>query len=207
MKTNVVEYLGLPASGKSWQLLNNGYCANKNAIAHSVPLGGGKIKAINTIKGTLNNLKLSFLLYRIAIRIYSKDKSKFLLRPFFVIPERYGRILYLRKTHNSEVHVDEGVFQFIWRVFSEQENSHKNLLLLEKCISLLNLKEHSIAYISCPKEKHISQVIKRNKVGSNFDAGVINRDNKTYLRGRYWMSQILKILRKYNFEIDIIWNK
>tara|TARA_B110001469_G_scaffold127101_1_gene146695 strand:- start:4772 stop:5395 length:624 start_codon:yes stop_codon:yes gene_type:complete len=207
MKTKVVEYLGLPASGKSWQLLNDGYCKNKNAVAHSVPLGGGKIKTINTIKGTLHNLKLSFLLYRIAILICSQDKSKFLLRPFFVIPERYGRILYLRKTDYSEVHVDEGVFQFIWRVFSEQENSHKNLLLLEKCISLLNLKEHSIAYVSCPKEKHISQVIERKKVNSNFDAGVVNGDDQTYIRGRYWMSQVLKILRKYNFEIDFIWNK
>ena len=121
-----------------------------------------------------------------------------------VISERYGRILYLRKTHNSEVHVDEGVFQFIWRVFSEEENSHKNLFLLEKCISLLNLKEHSIAYISCPKHKHISRVIERNKVSSNFDAGVVNGNNQTYLRGRYWMSQVLKISRKYNFKIDLI---
>lgn len=206
MKTKVVEYLGLPASGKSWQLLNDGYCKSKNAIAHSVPLGGGKVKTINTIKGSLHNLRLSFLLYRIAIRIYFHDRKKFLLRPFFVIPERYGRILYLRKLHDSEVHVDEGVFQFIWRVFSEQKKSKKNRLLLEKCISLLNTKEHSIAYISCSKEKHVKQVIDRNKVSSNFDAGIVKGNDETYNLGRYWMSQVLKISRKYNFEIVFIWN-
>ena len=49
------------------------------------------------------------------------------------------------------------------RINDKQENSHKNLLLLEKCISLLNLKEHSIAYVSCSKKKHVTQVIERNK--------------------------------------------
>jgi hypothetical protein len=206
MRVKVVEYFGLPASGKSWQLLNNGYCRASNAVPHTVPLGGGKQKVLNTVRGILYNWSLSSVLLKIALNTFFNRKSNFLLRPFLVIPERYGRILALGNESGSEIHVDEGVFQFIWRIFSEQEESSNNLMLLEKCISCLNLNEHYIAYICCPKEKHISQVIERNKTSSNFDAGVVKGDNRTYHLGRYWMAQVLKIARRNKFEIEFILN-
>ena len=206
MSIKVVEYLGLPASGKSWHLGEEGFCKIKNAIPHSVPFGGGSIKRNNTIKGIFYNFKLFLLILRIAIYVFFNERSKFVIRPFFVVFERYGRILSLRRRYNKEVHIDEGVLQFIWRIFSELSKSSKTLFLLEKCFSLLNPEEHSITYISCPKKKHISQVIKRNKINSNFDAAIINGDNKLYNYGRFWMAKVLKYARKYDFEIALVQN-
>lgn len=207
MKGKVVEYFGLPASGKTWQLLNGAYCKLCRADTHAVPLGSGREKITNTCIGIIHNFNLSMVLFKIAIRLYNMNKSKFLLRPFLVIPERYGRILRISRTTNTETHIDEGVFQFIWRVFSEQKKEKKTLELLEKCISVLRTDEHSIVYISCPKSIHIAQVTERNKVSSHFDAGIINGDQLTYDLGRYWMAQILKIGRKHKFEIVYNLNK
>lgn len=205
MNSKVVEYLGLPATGKSWQLKENGFCKYRNAVPHSVPLGGGSEKRKNTIIGFFHNYKFSITLSRIAVCVLLNEKDKFLLRPFLVILERYGRIINLKKK-DKEIHIDEGVFQFIWRVFSELSVTKKNKYLLKKCISYLKKEEHSIAYISTPKQKHISQVISRKKINSNFDAGIINGNKEAYILGRYWMAIVIEEIRKNDYELVFIWN-
>ena len=208
MNHKVVEYLGLPASGKTWQLSNAGYCGVCNAIPHSVPLGGGKYKFYNTIKGVLHNPKLFFLLCKLGWKIFREERPRFLLRPFLVIFERYGRMLKLKnRTGHAETHMDEGVFQFLWRVFSELSKTSENLCLLEKCITLLKPREHHLVYVSCPKDKHIKQVTERKKISSNFDASIVKGDKETYLFGRFWMAQVLKNARNKSFEISFVWNK
>lgn len=206
VENTVAEYLGLPGSGKSWYIENRLYRLKESA-PHTVPLGGGKTKLFNTIRGIFSNPPLFFRLLRLAFHIYSSEKSKFLIRPFLVIFERYGRIIRLRKNQSNEIHLDEGVLQFIWRVFSELSNTQENKLYLRKCISCLTPAEHTVVYISCPKEKHISHVIKRNKVSSNFDAAIVRGNNNLYLLGRYWMAQVLKESIRHGIRINIVQNK
>jgi|TARA_B110000914_G_C15520994_1_gene476926 hypothetical protein len=192
------EYLGLPGVGKTWILFNGSLTKNKSVITHSIPLGGGKNKLINTLAGIIFNPKLFIYLLRLSLKHKNEMPDNFIFRPYLVIFERYGRVLRLCFGSKNEIHVDEGSYQFIWRVFSELELNEKNIDDFKKVIKIFNHSKSKIIYIGSSKHINLKRIIERGKVESNFDLNVINNKLVNYTLGRSWMSLLILELRKLN---------
>lgn len=200
----IYEYFGLPASGKSWHLGGSGFRKERNAISHYVPQGKSSDKLSNTFFGIIRNKILFFILISSGMINFFKKESIVSFRPFLVVFERLGRIITIRKNiPNKEVHIDEGAVQFVWRVFSEYENSTVNQFLLKLSINRVLCQKDVLVYITCSKKKNIEQIVKRKRLSSNFDKAVINKNFYLYKKGRFWMAQVIKNLRKH--DVDLVY--
>lgn len=203
----VVEYLGLPASGKSWHLSANGFCAKRNALPLAVSNGLDLQKAYNTFTGIFYNPALFLLFMRLSCSMRCKTRPFRFFRSVLVFFERYGRIKTMHTPEDCEIHVDEGCLHGLWRVFSRCEPSSRFLRYLERCFSLLPPQAHVTAFISCPKEQHLSQLLSRKKTTSPFDADVIKNSKSVYYLGRFWMAQVLKTARRSESRLFFIRTK
>jgi len=202
--SKVIEYLGLPAVGKSWQLVNQGYCLKVNASPRTVPLGGGGEKLRNTWNGIVHRPKLFAYLLWVTITNPSTFNTKTSIRPIFVVPERIGRRKRILSTHTDEcIHTDEGAIQFIWRVFYEKKITDRNIKMLELCLKALKVEPDSVVYFHCNKKKHIERIHLRSK-NQPFDQNAIAGNLDDYVRGRTWMSYILRFLRKNGLRPSVV---
>jgi len=192
------EYLGLPGVGKTWLLFNGSLTKKKTIIKHSVPLGGGKNKLINTLVGIFCNLKLFVYLLKLSLKHKMEKPNSFTFRPYLVIFERYGRIIRLGYSSRSEIHIDEGSYQFIWRVFSELKFNKTNIIEFKQVVSIFKHSKTKIIYIGSSKNLNLQRIIERGKKESNFDSSVINNNFDQYALGRKWMSLMVLELRKLN---------
>ena len=201
-RLKVVEYLGLPGVGKSWQAGPKGYCGLVGGVPRPVPPGVSSGKPSNTVKGMLRHRRLFLILLWTLIRNFRNLRIGVSVRPIFVVLERAERINRLQKSlQTGEIHIDEGMLQFVWRTFSQIPSHERNVRLMTKCLAALpNPAGYSIAYISCPEKQHIRQVISRGKP-SQFDLAIIRGDQKEYRLGRYWMACLLRAARRLQFDV------
>lgn len=203
----VIEYLGLPGTGKSWQLQFGNYHKRDFARAHIVKTGKGFKKVIFMMKGFFSFPQLlPVLLLCIYKNRHCSDVS-LSYRPIGVIFERTGRIQSLsREKEMNTVYIDEGVFQFIWRFFSNLPHNQNNIMILQLVVAQISPFNRTIAYLECPKRSvHISRLIKRNKK-QPFDSAVASGDQSSYTNGRKWMLEVLKAAKKYGTTIIFMKN-
>lgn len=200
----VVEYFGLPGVGKSYQLLESGYCGAIGAQAAPVSLGMNAEKFVNTICGLFVGRRLYVPLIKATATNWRALRLHTSLRPILVIFERLGRTVRLsRSTEAQQVHIDEGVLQFIWRVFFEKEVNEHNLRLMVRCIESIRRIDLSICYMSCPRGDNIARIVLRGK-SAVFDDSVIKGDWTSYGRGRRWMAEMLRTIRRFGMDMVYI---
>ena len=152
------EYLGLPGVGKTWHLFNGTFKKKKTVIKHSVPLGGGINKLINTLVGILSFSKLFIYLLKLSLKHKKENSENFIFRPYLVIFERYGRILRLSYRSKSEIHIDEGSYQFIWRVFSQLKFNKSNINDFKQVINIFNQSKLKVIYIGSSKHINLKEL-------------------------------------------------
>lgn len=206
MRETLVEYLGLPGVGKTWQLDRLGYCGRMGAHAHSVWIGGGWAKANNTLKAIVLHPRLCALLVWSLIHNFRSMKNGFDLRPVLVVFERIGRFEYLNADSKEVVHVDEGPYQFLWRSFCEKKISTVNIETLKKSVQLLDHPVSSVAYISSSRAHHFIQIKKRNKI-QPFDLAVYDGDEAYYRRSRTWMAHVVRFVRQSGVKVHFVRNR
>lgn len=205
----VVEYLGLPAVGKSWHLQDEGYRSTEGAWPHEVPTGLSWRKAGHTLRGLVSHGQL-FLLLLIAWWRASRPNGGILssrpsVRPVFVVFERLGRCERLRREASSDyVHVDEGPLQFVWRVFFPATPNAANVSLLGRCLGAYRHVETSVVYFSCPPEERHRRIIRDRGKSAAFDRAVIEGDDQGYWRGRQWMAELLRMARRRGIGIGYV---
>lgn len=198
----VVEYLGLPGVGKTWQLGDNGYCARVGGRPCPVPLGLSMDKLLNIVHGLLMRKRLLSLLVRSARENSDTQSFRSALRSIVIVFERTGRAArLLQEAAERDVHIDEGPFQSLWRAFCEKSFNERNLSMLESSVKALGDIGGSVCYVSCPKGHHIDRVLKRGKQG-HLDLKVARGDFAAYHHGRRWMAALLRIIRR--LEIDMV---
>lgn len=197
----VIEYLGLPGVGKTWQLGEEGYCRRVGGAPLPVPLGFSLEKTVNIMYGLLLERQLLSLLVGAALE--SKEPFVALIRPLAVLFERIGRIARLRhRVSERNVHIDEGPFQALWGVFRKKEPTRKNVELLARCVMVLQSRHNHICYVSCRRDHHVNRILRRKKRG-DFDLRIAGGDLEMYHRARWWMAVLLRIVRRAN--VDVVW--
>jgi hypothetical protein len=201
----LIEFLGLPGVGKTYTVASKGF---NNPI--NIPLGKSfdKLKNLFTVFWGFNGLvrTIIFLYVLHSMRYFKILKA----RPYIVLLERVGRFLkYYKGTTIKTTVFDEGVYQFVWRIFSEIPISQNNISEMKSLVHKINTKMYflSIIYVHTRKEQLVERIILRNKIDSNFDKGVIQTNWKKFELGRLWMSYLISELRKKRVVVDIIWNK
>jgi len=199
----IVEYLALPGIGKTWQLGNNGYCARQGATSHHISEGWDRQKFGNTAIGLISHPWLFCILLYSSVVNYRSMKHGLYLRPIFVTLERIGRCKSLKRSMDGEIHLDEGVLQFLWRTFCEKELSPKNLQNMDRCIQLTKDLHNHVAYFSCDRSRHLEQVRSRYKKQA-FDISMQSGDVAYYLRCRSWMCQVLLSARRSGIPVCYI---
>lgn len=202
---NVVEYLGLPGVGKTWQLGDEGYCARVGGRPSPVPVGLSMDKLLNTAYGLLINRRLLSLLIRSAEENSDTQTFRSAFRSIAIVFERIGRVARLRREMSDRdvhIHIDEGPLQSIWRAFCEKRINERNLFMMEASVKALRDIGTSVCYVSCPEVEHIRRVLKREKK-SHMDLKIAHGDYAAYRLGREWMAALLWIMRR--LEIDVVY--
>lgn len=201
----LIEFLGLPGVGKTYTVASSGF---KNPI--NIPLGKSyqKLRNLFAVFWRFNGLvRIIIVLYIIHSIRYSKIIK---VRPYIVLLERVGRFLkYHRDTTFNTAVFDEGVYQFVWRIFSETPISQHNISEMKSLVHIINTKMYFLSsiYVHTRKEQLVERIVQRNKIDSNFDKEVIQTNWKKFDLGRLWMSYLIRELRKKGVVVDIIWNK
>lgn len=197
----VVEYLGLPGVGKTWQLGADGYCGLVGGYPSPVPLGLSIEKIVNVIYGLLLKRRLLPFLAR-PVRAKTESFTS-VFRSVAVLFERIGRSARLRREPSKRsMHIDEGPFQALWSFFCEKELNEASLLSFERCVEILIEDQNLVCYVSCPRAQHVARVLKRGKRGY-FDSKLAAGDFSAYRRARKWMAALLCISRR--LKVDLVY--
>lgn len=192
--TEVVEYLGMPGVGKSWQMAHA-----EGANAHIVPTGQDTGKWMNTLRGIMSSPLLLLLLIRAAWL-----NRRIPRRPMFVIFERLGRCRRIELSgYDSVVHIDEGALQFVWRFFCDLQPTQRNRERLHRCVEALDFAGHRVVYVWCPLAVHIERVKARGK-SQPFDRSLLEGDSGYVQRCRAWMGCLLRSARSVGVDVRII---
>ncbi len=203
MKTKIVEYLGLPGVGKTWNLGSKGYCGQMKAHPHSVGVGKGWEKSSNTLRGVFYCPHLFLLLAWSWLLNIRSFKRKIDVRPILVVFERIGRIRKLSESEGKLIHIDEGPFQFLWRAFCEKEINKRNVDCLKRCIEIADLPSVSVAYLSCSHSRHFAQITKRDLTGL-FDNSMKDNNETLQKRCRNWMAILIRLMRCSGIKIKMV---
>lgn len=200
----VVEYLGLPGVGKTWNLNSSGFRQRSGAIPSPVPPGWSAEKRSNMLRGIAQAPRLLLLLLWCSLSNWRSLNPRTSLRPILVVFERIGRISNLRVRSDEETHVDEGVLQFVWRTFSQLRMTERNHRLMEVCLGAIpRTVDMRVAYLACPADLHRQRVISRGKA-SDFDLAIMRGDDDAHRRGRAWMAVLLCLARRRGLDIHFV---
>lgn len=194
--TNVIELIGLPGSGKTHYTSIISRDLNYKADDfHIVDRGIGKEKVYNVIRA-IKNEKVIFLLICLLFVLNIKSSfSRIEARPYLVVLERLGRIGSVNSPGNNSIFVDEGAFQFMWRIFCNIKLSKINLYI-GKCILTRLLRPDVCAqYLLLGRERHLARVSRRNKK-QKFDIALISNDVDYIKRCRNSMYLLVMFLRQ-----------
>jgi hypothetical protein len=184
-----IEYLGMPGVGKTYVLTKNAF-VEKNEF-QNIPLGKDTEKIKNVMISAKHHPFLVLLIIKYFV-VHKLRYKKILIRPYFVIIERLGR---LEKINNQLLILDEGVYQFVWRVFSELPINSITKKEMNSLINTLSPFSKNVSYVYGNRKNFASRIIQRNKISSNFDKYVIEGNIKSVLLARSWMYLIVKYLR------------
>jgi len=169
------ELIGLPGSGKSY---HTQFASKHKGIlgnAYIVDLGVDKNKIINALFAIRDDPIIFALLGFLFILNIRKCFSRVEVRPYFVVLERLGRNRRIKRETKAPALVDEGAFQFVWRIFCNLELTRINLLI-GKCILVrLIALTGNVEYVLVSKACHLERVISRNKQ-QKFDIALIAGD-------------------------------
>lgn len=190
----------MPGVGKTYILYKNQ--GIENATLQSIPLGKDPKKILNIINAVLGHPYVTFVVINLFIRHKLKYKNV-LLRPYLVIIERLGR---LDEVSKSVLILDEGVYQFVWRVFSEIPINVKTRKEMTILMRSLSDSSKNISYVHGNRKNYTSRVIQRNKVSSNFDKYLIEGKKEKVQLARSWMYLIIINLRSKMLIKEVIRN-
>ena len=178
--STITELIGLPGSGKS----HHAQCVSKHkhmsGVSHIVDLGVDKNKIINTLCAIKDDPIIFGLLGILFIVNIRKCFSRVEARPYLVVLERLGRNRRIKLATKAPALVDEGTFQFVWRIFCNLELSRTNLLIGECILGRLSALVGHAEYVLVSKACHLERVSSRNKQ-QKFDIALI-ADDATYIK-------------------------
>lgn len=201
--STITELIGLPGTGKShWVHNASTYNNNISGSRHIVDLGVNKNKIYNTLCGFRDSPMIFGLLTILFILNLKRCFSLTEARPYFVVLERLGRNRGIKLETNDNTFVDEGVFQFVWRIFCNLELNRTNLFIGKLISNKLIGSIDSIKYFMVSNARHSERVISRNKK-QKFDIAMIE-GNSLYLKScRDSMYCLIMFLRNSSIKISV----
>lgn len=171
MMSTIIELIGLPGTGKSHWARSASKHHNETAGVHIISLGVDRGKFYNTLYGCIRNPLILCLLTMLLTFNFRRCFSFTEIRPYLVVLERLGRNRRMKLSENGLIHVDEGAFQFVWRIFCNLELNNINLfigrLILIRLCRLIDKTE----YFLVGKVRHLERVNSRKKV-QKFDVAL-----------------------------------
>lgn len=175
--STVTELIGLPGSGKSHYASKHKHISGNS---HIVDLGVDKNKIINTLRAIKDDPIIFGLLGILFMLNIRKCFSRVEARPYLVVLERLGRNRRIKLATKEPVLLDEGAFQFVWRIFCNLELNRINLLIGKCILGRLSALAGNVEYVLVSKDCHLERVATRNKQ-QKYDIALI-ADDAAYIK-------------------------
>lgn len=172
--------LSLPGSGKTFLLRNTTLYSNE--LKHFATSGLSFSKLYSILICILCKPLTSLVVFIIFLCNLNCTSLFTYSRPFLVL---YYRIGFTIRNQGKDLILDEGIYQFVWRIFCEIKLSKFNkklFIILLSCLVSLNIK---VVYLHVPIKKHYSYILQRKK-NQNFDNNIL-ASNFTY----YYHSKVV----------------
>lgn len=180
MMSTITELIGLPGTGKSHWVHTVSKHNNIPGSSHIVDLGVNKNKLYNTLCGFRDSPMIFGLLAILFILNLNRCFSLTEVRPYFVVLERLGRNCRIKRTASEPTVLDEGAFQFVWRIFCNLELNNINLFIGKLILKRLSEKIDHAEYFMVGKTSHLERVTARKKA-QKFDVALIAED-QSYIK-------------------------